>query len=476
LGLPSADLLSISSSGEMAISTGRHYTVGWINSGKLARVALDGQVPREVLDDVLCADWSPDGRSLALVRSVAGRYRLEYPEGTVLYETSGWISDARVSPDGQTVAFQDHPLLGDDRGTVAIVDRQRKKTTLSGVWPGEAGLAWAPGGKEIWFTAGDADFYTLRAISLSGKQRVVMRSLGDLELQDISKDGRVLVTSFQRRLGLIGSAPGEGQEHDWSWFDYSLFNNISSDGSKLLFSESSGAGGPLYSVFLRRTDGSPAVRLGDGRGEAISPDGKWVLALVPTSPPQLSLLPTGAGEPRMLSRDSIDYQRAWWFPDGKRILVAGSEPGHSTRFYVRDLEGGKLQPLTPEKVEVSTAEDILSPDGKWVAVSEAGQNARLYPVDGGEPRPISGIAEGDVPIQWTSDGRSLYVRRWDEIPARVFRLDLGTGRRELWKQIMPADHTGVVKISGILPTPDGRAYAYSYLRVLSELYVVEGLK
>jgi serine/threonine protein kinase len=475
-GLPSADVLSISSSGEMAVSLGRHYTVGWINSGKLARVALDGQVPREVLDDVLCADWSPDGRSLALVRSVAGRYRLEYPEGTVLYETSGWISDARVSPDGQRVAFLDHLLAGDDRGTVAIVDRQRKKTTLSGEHAAEAGLAWAPGGKEIWFTAADTDFMTLRAVSLSGKQRVVMRSAGDLQLQDISKDGRVLLTSFQRRMGLIGSAPGEGQEHDWSWFDYSLLNNISSDGSKLLFSESSGAGGPLYSVFLRRTDGSPAVRLGDGRGEAISPDGKWVLALVPTSPPQLSLLPTGAGEPRMLSRDSIDYQRAWWFPDGKRILVAGSEPGHSTRLYVRDLEGGKLQPVTPEKIEVSVGEDILSPDGKWIAISEAGQNARLYPVDGGEPRPISGIAEGDVPIQWAADGQSLYVRRWDEMPARVFRLDLETGRRELWKQIMPADHTGVVEIRGILPTPDGRAYAYSYLRVLSELYVVEGLK
>jgi dipeptidyl aminopeptidase/acylaminoacyl peptidase len=166
----------------------------------------------------------------------------------------------------------------------------------------------------------------------------------------------------------------------------------------------------------------------------------------------------------MLSRDSIDYQRGWWFPDGKRILVAGSEPGHSTRLYVRDLEGGKLQPLKPEKVEASVGQDILSPDGKWIAISEAGQNARLYPVDGGEPRPISGIAEGDVPVQWTSDGRSLYVRRWDEMPARVFR------------QVMPADHTGVVEIRGILPTPDGRAYGYSYLRILSELYVVEGLK
>ncbi len=476
LGLPSADVLSISSSGEMAVSPGRHYTVGWINSGKLARVSLDGQVPREVLDEVLCADWSPDGRSLALVRSVAGRYRLEYPEGTVLYETSGWISHARVSPDGQKVAFMDHPLVGDDRGTVAIVDRSRKKTTLPGEYAGEDGLAWAPGGKEIWYTASDTDFYTLRAVSLSGKQRVVMRSPGDLELQDISKDGRVLVTSFRNRMKLMGSAPEEGQEHDWSWFDYSMLTNISRDGSKLLFSESSLAGGTLYSVFLRRTDGSPAVRLGDGRGEGISPDGKWALALVPTSPPQLSLLPTGAGEPRMLSRDSIDYQRAWWFPDGKRILVAGSEPGHSTRLYVRDLEGGKLQPVTPENIETSVGEDILSPDGKWISAAEAGQNARLYPVEGGAPRPISGIAEGDVPIQWTADGRSLYVRRLDEMPARVFRLDLQTGRRELWKQIMPADRTGVVKISGILPTPDGRAYGYSYMRILSELYEVEGLK
>lgn len=196
LGLPSADVLSISSSGEMAIAIGRHYTRGYISGGRLARVGLDGQNPREVLDDVLCADWSPDGHSLALVRPVSGRYRLEYPADTVLYETSGWISDARVSPDGQRVAFLDHPLVGDDRGTVAIVDQSRKKTTLSGEWPGEVGLAWAPGGKEIWFSASDTDFYHIRAVSLSGKQRVVMRAPGDLELQDISKDGRVLVTSF----------------------------------------------------------------------------------------------------------------------------------------------------------------------------------------------------------------------------------------------------------------------------------------
>jgi Tol biopolymer transport system component len=178
----------------------------------------------------------------------------------------------------------------------------------------------------------------------------------------------------------------------------------------------------------------------------------------------------------MLSRDPIEYQRAWWFPDSKHILVAGSEAGHSTRLYVRDIAGGNLRPVTPDKIEVTLGEDILSPDGKWIAVAQAGQKASLYPVDGGEPRPISGIAEGEAPIQWSADGQALYVRRWDETPARVFHLDLATGHRELWKQIMPANHVGVIQIRAILPTPDGRAYAYSYLRVLSQLFVMEGLK
>jgi Tol biopolymer transport system component len=208
----------------------------------------------------------------------------------------------------------------------------------------------------------------------------------------------------------------------------------------------------------------------------LSPDEKWALALLLTSPPQLALLPTGAGEPKQLSRDPIEYQRAWWFPDGQRLLVAGSEPGHSTRLYIRDLEGGRLQPVTPEKIEVYVGQNPLSPDGKWIAANEAGKKACLYPVEGGEPRSISGIADGEAPIQWSADGHSIFVRRWDEMPVRVYRLDLATGRRDLWKQIMPGDSTGVVQIRGVLPTRDGRAYAYSYMRILSDLYVVDGLK
>lgn len=298
----------------------------------------------------------------------------------------------------------------------------------------------------------------------------------DMKLQDISKDGSVLVTVEPRRMGLNGSAPGNAEEHDWSWLDYSSATNISPDGHEFLFSEAGRAGGPLYSTFIRKMDGSPPVLLGEGLGEAISPDGKWILTLIPTSPRQLSILPKGAGESKMLSRDPIEYQQAWWFPDGKRILVAGTENGHSTRLYVRDLEGGKLQPVTPEGMEVIVGQQILSPDGKWIAVSQAGQKAALYPVDGGDARAISGIGEHQMPIQWTADGRSLYVRSLDEMPARVFRLDIATGRSELWKQVMPPDRTGVVQIRAILPTPDGRAYAYSYMRILSELWVAKGLR
>ena len=475
LGLPSADVLSISSSGEMAISTDRHFARGWITSGQLARLAVDGQVPRQVMTDVLWLDRSPDGRSLAVVRSVGGRYRLEYPVGTVLYETSGWISYAPVSPDGQRVAFLDHPLLGDDRGTVTVVDRSGKKSTLTREAAAAEGLAWSPGGEEIWFSATEPDVLTLHAVSLSGVVRVVSGS-PDMKLQDISKDGSVLVTVEPRRMGLNGSAPGNAEEHDWSWLDYSSATNISPDGHEFLFSEAGRAGGPLYSTFIRKMDGSPPVLLGEGLGEAISPDGKWILTLIPTSPRQLSILPKGAGESKMLSRDPIEYQQAWWFPDGKRILVAGTENGHSTRLYVRDLEGGKLQPVTPEGMEVIVGQQILSPDGKWIAVSQAGQKAALYPVDGGDARAISGIGEHQMPIQWTADGRSLYVRSLDEMPARVFRLDIATGRSELWKQVMPPDRTGVVQIRAILPTPDGRAYAYSYMRILSELWVAKGLR
>ena len=64
----------------------------------------------------------------------------------------------------------------------------------------------------------------------------------------------------------------------------------------------------------------------------------------------------------------------------------------------------------------------------------------------------------------------------DEAPARVFKIDIATGRRELWKTIAPADRSGLVAIDNIVMTPDARSYAYSYQRILTNLEVAEGLR
>jgi hypothetical protein len=131
-GLVDAELLAVSSSGDMAVSLNRKPVLAFIRTGRLASTSIAGGVtPREILDDVECADWAPNGKDLALVRSVSGRSRLEYPMGKPLYETAGWIGTPRISRSGDLVAFCDHPTPGDDGGSIAIVDRAGSKKTIS---------------------------------------------------------------------------------------------------------------------------------------------------------------------------------------------------------------------------------------------------------------------------------------------------------------------------------------------------------
>src|SRR5262252_6049241 len=151
------------------------------------------------------ADWSPDGNSLAVVRDYGGRNRLEYPIGKPLYRTGGLIGHPRVSPKGDYIAFADHPLQGDDSGSLAIVDMAGNKKLLSAQWFTIQGLAWAPDGKEIWFTASKSGTdRTLYATSLDGKERIVARLPGALMLLDIAKDGRVLLVRADWRRELLG--------------------------------------------------------------------------------------------------------------------------------------------------------------------------------------------------------------------------------------------------------------------------------
>jgi serine/threonine protein kinase/Tol biopolymer transport system component len=483
LGLGYAQLASVSSMGEMAVLLNSHSIGTWTTTGTLARAPLIGGAPREIVEQVQWADWSPDGLSVAIVRDLEGRNRLEFPVGKVLYETGGWIGHPRVSPKGDMVAFIDHPIQGDDGGSVAVVDLAGNKKILSHDWFTVQGLAWSANGKEIWFTASKSGIdRSLSAVTLDGHERLVTRMPGTLMLLDIFKDGRMLITRASWRREQIGIFSNEAHEKDLSWFDYSYPADISSDGKTLLFDEEGSGGGLSYSksagltyaVFIRNTDGTPAVLLGEGAAVALSPDGKWVISQPQGSPAQFRLLPTKSGEPRMLTDDKINHVWARWFPDGKRIVFSGDEAGHGVRLYLLDVDAGKTRPISPEGV-LATA-FFVSPDSQFVAGVGPDQKGYLYPVGEGNPRPIAGMIAGEQPITWNSDGTSLYVYQPGEVPARVFRLDVNTGKRTLWRQLMPSDPAGVETIGPILLSPDAKTCVYGYHRTLSDLYLVEGFK
>jgi len=480
LGFTGAEILSVSKGGEMAVLLHSHQAKSYSFSGTLARVPLVGGAPREVLDDVQWADWAPDGSNLAVVRDVSGRTRLEYPIGKILYDTGGWISHPRFSPKGNLIAFIDHPFPGDSIGAAAIVDLNGKKKTLSsGDWTGGAmGLAWSPSGDEVWFTAVKVGIdRALYAVDMSGKERIVARVPGDLTLQDTWPNGHVLLTRDNWRRGITVLSPGDTTERDLTWLDWSYPVSLSNDGKTMLFREEGEAGGPIYAVYLRTTDGAAAVRLGDGASLALSPDGKWALCTRLDQPSQLFLLPTKAGEARSLGGGVISEimsAHVDWFPDQKRVLMGGKEEGRSTRLWVRNLDGTRPEAITPEGTNaVSFA---LSPDGRVAAAVGPDGNGYLYPTAGGDARPIPGFQPGEVPIHFDTTGQELFVYVPSDLPARVFRLNVTTGQRTLWKQLMPPDPAGVEYVGPVLPTADGKSYVYGYRRLLSDLYLVDGLK
>jgi eukaryotic-like serine/threonine-protein kinase len=474
-GLTGADVLSISRSGEMAVSLDRHIAGPFMRSGTLAQLGVaGGGAPRQISDDVQWADWGPDSKNVAVVREVGTRRQLEFPIGKVLYKTDGWISHPRVSPNGDLVAFLDHPSYGDDGGKVAVVDAAGNKKLLSELFATLFGLAWSPKGDEVWFTSAPYGFNRgIYAVTLSGDQRLLSRVTGNLTLQDISHDGVALVSHDVLRAGVVGLAPGEEKERDLSWLDWSLLRSLSADGKVIYFGEAGEGGGDGYSSYVRGTDGSPAIRLGEGSPTSLSPDGKWALAIRrSTTTGELVAYPTGTGEAKVLPMSGLKAQDADWTPDGKRIVVEAEESGHGVRIYLRDFPEGKARAISPEGYQIFV--NTVSPDGKSIAVRGPDGRLYLYPLEGGEPTPLPGLTSLDRLVGWTND-RKLYVFR-RAAPAQVFRYDPATGQKELWKELMPRDSAGVSEIGRVVPTPDGKAYAYVYIRTLSDLYLVEGLK
>ena len=477
LGLRWTNVASIAANGDMAVLVYKQAPSRSADTPTLARVPLAGGAPREVLERVSHADWIPGEDALAVIHQGPMSRRIEFPIGNVVYETAGSLSNLRVSPDGKLAAFLDHPVLGDDRGRVMVIDRAGHHRVLSDGWASAAGLCFTPSGREVWFTATEMGAArALQAVTLEGQQRTVLRIPGTLMLHDIGRDGRVLLSTMSLRQGIRGLRAGEKKERELGWLDYSRVIDLSDDGEHVLFDESGAGGGLGYSVYLRKTDGSPAVRLGEGYGASLSPDGKWAVAIPLTTPRQLMLLPTGAGAPRRLTDDAIDHERARLLPDGKRYVFRGQEPGRKLRCYVADLDGKTPpRPVTPEGLECGL---VLSANGDALGGRDAQKKAWLYPLDGSPPRPVSHLREDEEVVRIASDGRALFLAKDDRQKqlGYVLRLDVQTGKREVLHELRSPDTGEGSAIHGLRLSGDGKGYAYTYPSILSDLYLGEDLK
>ena len=478
-GSQSASLKSVSRTGKIAVLV--NFELNWSDgyNGTLQILPSGGGQPETTIEGVDDAAFAPDGNTFAILRSVFGEQQLEYPAGTVLYKSSGWMSYPRFSPKGDKIAFFEHPV-GDFSGSVAVFDlASKKKTDISTDWQALKGLAWNPRSNEIWFGgAKESKTASINAVSLSGQLRTKLYAVPGqhARVEDISAEGRILITQGTNHSTMImlhDKSPAEAVNSRGAW---STSADISPDGKTLLFYQwgyESSDGSDVSGVYLQRLESSEPVKLGPGKALALSPDGKWALALQPTRPqPQLILLSTSPGQPKRLANSGIkEYHYASFFPDGKQILFTGLEARDEAviRSFVQDINTGQVHPLTEE----GTTALRVSPDGKRVITLQPDGIFYLQGLDGGEAREIPGLERDDEPIQWSDDGRAVFVKAAGDFATKIYRVDLATGERQEWKDIDPPNKVGHVGLEvnpgGILITPDGKVCIYTYWILLQQI-------
>ncbi len=475
LSLPASTPLAISPAGELALALGTHRR-GVMTYGTLAHVPQAGGAPRELLEEVKYADWSPDGTELAVVRLVDGRERLEFPVGTIVAEpatSEGGFSFPRVSPRGDAVAFFELTTAGFLEGRVVVASRSGVRTAVSPTYFNVFGLAWH--GDEVWFTAADElplFRNTVHAMTRAVEVRVVARVPGNVSIHDIAPDGRVLIARTDDRSGISVLAPGESLERDLSWLDAPSLADISVDGRQILFSESGVGGGPRLSAYLRGTAGSAAVRLGDGAALALSPDATRAVVRHQAGTPA-QVVPTGAGQSRGLHHPGLDLLSARWLRDGRHLVARAEDAGRVARLYLLDADGDSVQPVTPDGLVVGSGW-AGSTDGSMVALG-TNRGIELHSTSGGRPpRSVPGTSRDDRVVGWIESG--LLVSTDPAESDTVLLLDPATGRRAGWREIGVRDAAGMMHrdLGSLVVTPRGDGYGYGWHRAISDLYLVEG--
>jgi Tol biopolymer transport system component/tRNA A-37 threonylcarbamoyl transferase component Bud32 len=488
LPIPDAELASISRTGEMAVILDAPLFGSQLESyagGTLAEVPVLGGTPREIADRVILADWAPDGRLAVWRKSEKGVFQLEFPPGRVLYTSSRIAYSMRVSPKGDQIAM--NVSVNDQMSDVIVIGPDGRKRTVASAPVRARGMAWSADGKEVWYvTARDAQQVpTMYAVTLDGEQRRVMRSPGWPWLHDVAPDGTLLLAITATQGGIIMEDGGPEKASDLSWFDASILADVSSDGKQIIFTESWEGVQYQLTVYMRGTDDSPAVRLGEGIALAFSPDKSMVLALRPgPKRRELVLLSTGPGNPETL-RNDLDCLWAGFLPDGRILINAKSAEG--PRMFIQARDGAPPRPLTPPGIAIGTINVVgsgaikpVSPDGGSVLVFDREQRAWLYSLgdSSGKPpiRRAAGVLPGDRPAGWSRDGRHIYVYPVLQLPVKVYDVDLVTGERRLLREFTVPDPEGVFRISPILLMPDGHSFAYGYYRAVSTLYTATGFQ
>jgi serine/threonine protein kinase/dipeptidyl aminopeptidase/acylaminoacyl peptidase len=481
VGLSQVNLLGISSQGELAISLKPQGLPGFFGTqGTLGRTPLTGgTAPREVLENVEWSDWSPDGSTLLITRTVDNENRIEYPPGKIVYKVAvpAWISQPRISRDGKRIAFCKHEGRGDDRGAVTIINSDGGgDPKFFGDFSSLYGLAWSPRDDEVWFTADPTTTTIARrlmAVTLSGSFRLLAAAPGDLTLHDVSSDGTAIIAIDDRERKIFFSDPKSTADRELTWLDRAILVALSRDGKQVLFHEGGKGGGALGTIFLRQTDGSAAVRLGEGYAVALSPDQKRVLAFTASNPLRNWVIPTGTGETTEIKPAGLqNVQLLGFASDSRRVVLIANEAGHQPRTYLFDPSSGKAQPISPEGVR-----GVATPDGKFLAVRGTNAAFTLVPIDPALPsREVKGLQEKDRPIQLTDDGKVAFVVNYNGLSAMIYRVHLDSGERQLVKTLEMRDPTGGFGITRVVSTPDGQYFAYNTLRQLSELYLLQGLQ